>query len=63
MSRYTVKVVSAVDPAAQSVLEDLDRRMAAFYNSTAMTQYYAHAEAANVSWSEDCGQAVIRKLA
>ena len=63
MSRYKSHVVSAVDPAAQGVLEDLDRRMAAFYNSNAMTQYYAHAEAANVSWSEDCGQALIRKLA
>lgn len=63
MSRYKVKLVSAIDPAAQDVLEDLDRRMAAFYNSDAMTQYYAHAEATNDLWSKDCGQALIRKLA
>ena len=63
MTCYTVDLVSAVDPAAQDALEELDRRMADFYNGDAMTQYYAHAEAANVSWSEDCGQALIRKLA
>lgn len=60
MNRSTVNLVSAVDPAVQDALKDLDRRMAAFYNSNALTQYYAHAEAANVTWSEDCGQALIK---
>ena len=43
---------SALDPAAQPDLIELNRSMAAFYNSPVVTQYFSTAEAKNAEWSQ-----------
>ena len=42
---------SALDPAAQTDLDELNRSMAAFYNSPVVSKYFSAAEAVNVDWS------------
>jgi ubiquinone/menaquinone biosynthesis C-methylase UbiE len=51
--------VSAKDPAAQGALEDLDRRMAAYYNRPEMAKYFEVAHSFNAQWTADMPHHVI----
>jgi ubiquinone/menaquinone biosynthesis C-methylase UbiE len=42
---------SALDPDAQSDLDELNRSLAAFYNSPVVTQYFSTADTINAEWS------------
>ena len=44
---------SALDPEAQSQLEDLDNRLRAFYNSALTAEYFAAAEEPNATWTPE----------
>jgi 2-polyprenyl-3-methyl-5-hydroxy-6-metoxy-1,4-benzoquinol methylase len=49
----TPALCSAIDPASQSRLEHLHRRMEAFYNSATMRTYFATAETVNDTWGPE----------
>jgi len=46
-------ISSALDPGAQTDLAELNRALAAFYNSPVVTQYFSTAETINAEWSPD----------
>jgi len=47
------EIASALDPRAQVDLAELNRALAAFYNSPVVTQYFSTAEVINAEWSAE----------
>jgi SAM-dependent methyltransferase len=58
-----LKLVSAVDPAAESALLELDARLRDYYNAPEIAAYYGLHHARNLFWEEESEHAVIRRCA
>lgn len=55
-------LVSAMDPQAEAALRDLDAKMARFYNSQAVEQYYMQAHAANETWAPESYHHLVKRV-
>ncbi|MCX7887433.1 MAG: class I SAM-dependent methyltransferase [Verrucomicrobiae bacterium] len=58
-----MRFVSAIDPACQGALAALDRRLAAFYNSSQIAEYFRRASEANRAWDESGPHGIVLALA
>ena len=58
-----LKLVSALDPAAQPALLELDARLRNYYNAPEIGAYYGLHHARNLRWEEGSEHAVIRHCA
>jgi ubiquinone/menaquinone biosynthesis C-methylase UbiE len=60
---HSLQLVSAVDPAAQPLLVELDRKMAEYYNRPEIASYYVTSHSCNATWRAGSEHDAIRRIA